>query len=226
VTDLERFFRQLVQTLAAADAGRLRQPIAVAEIPELMPYRTFRRTLELDSSEDYELVLLRLCAGEGGFARTEPPELRASFQAEVASPNPDLSVLESGASGEVTLSAPRVALALATTTEASRAYAPPPLVEIDEAPAAPAEPDDALPLDEVRVAQPRRATPAEDAEAEVRASGGSHCSYCGGSLPEGRVVNYCPHCGQSQAVTHCPECHSEVEIGWRHCISCGYALGG
>ena len=51
------------------------------------------------------------------------------------------------------------------------------------------------------------------------------CLYCGGSLPAGRPVNFCPHCGQSQTQLLCPECRSEVEPGWRHCVNCGAAVG-
>jgi hypothetical protein len=51
------------------------------------------------------------------------------------------------------------------------------------------------------------------------------CPYCGGSLPTGRTVNFCPHCGQSQTQILCPECRSEVEPGWRHCVNCGAAVG-
>jgi predicted amidophosphoribosyltransferase len=51
------------------------------------------------------------------------------------------------------------------------------------------------------------------------------CLYCGGSLPTGRTVNFCPHCGQSQTQILCPECRSEVEPGWRHCVNCGAAVG-
>jgi tRNA(Ile2) C34 agmatinyltransferase TiaS len=51
------------------------------------------------------------------------------------------------------------------------------------------------------------------------------CLFCGGSLPTGRTVNFCPHCGQSQTQILCPECRSEVEPGWRHCVNCGAAVG-
>jgi hypothetical protein len=51
------------------------------------------------------------------------------------------------------------------------------------------------------------------------------CVYCGGSLPVHRPVNFCPHCGQSQTQILCPECRSEVEPGWRHCVNCGAAVG-
>jgi predicted amidophosphoribosyltransferase len=51
------------------------------------------------------------------------------------------------------------------------------------------------------------------------------CIYCGGSLPTNRTVNFCPHCGQSQTQILCPECRSEVEPGWRHCVNCGAPVG-
>ena len=50
------------------------------------------------------------------------------------------------------------------------------------------------------------------------------CGFCGGSLPAGRTVNFCPHCGQSLRALHCPQCNEEIELGWRHCVSCGTAL--
>ncbi|MBA3316478.1 MAG: zinc ribbon domain-containing protein, partial [Gemmatimonadales bacterium] len=45
------------------------------------------------------------------------------------------------------------------------------------------------------------------------------------SLPVHRPVNFCPHCGQSQTRILCPQCRSEVEPGWRHCVNCGAAVG-
>ncbi len=58
-----------------------------------------------------------------------------------------------------------------------------------------------------------------------RISGGSRCGFCGGSLPPGRAVNFCPFCGQNQVLTRCPDCQAEVEIGWRHCVNCGVVVG-
>ena len=82
MTDLERFFRQLVANLAASDPSRLHHPLPLEEIlGSIVPYRSNRRALHLESSEDYELVLLRLAAGEGGFVRTEPEEARKKLAA-------------------------------------------------------------------------------------------------------------------------------------------------
>ncbi len=217
MSELDRFFRQLVTTLAAADPAGLSRPVSIAEIRStLLPYRTFRRILEFDTSEDYELTLLRLCAGEGGYCSMEPGDPLTRFQAELASPNPDLGVLDAGADSHVTLAPRRIAEAMDPVPRHDP-YAPP-------VAAAPGDPDDALLLDEVRApAPPPKHAAAPDAEDEA-VSGGEPCSFCGGSLPTGRTVNFCPHCGQSQGMTHCPGCGSEVEIGWRYCITCGYTL--
>ncbi|HXF96600.1 MAG TPA: zinc ribbon domain-containing protein, partial [Gemmatimonadales bacterium] len=54
----------------------------------------------------------------------------------------------------------------------------------------------------------------------------NQCPYCGGSLPAGRKVNFCPHCGQPPSgELKCPACGSEVDVGWAYCVSCGRATG-
>ena len=257
VNELERFFRQLVGAIAAVDADRLRQPLRIADIRgSILPYRSFRRALQLDTSEDYELVLLRLCAGEGGYAASDAADMVSLFQSELASPHPDLGVLDAGEDVEIRLLPHHVAAALEPQPDLNRAYAPPSAsVPAEQVPASlrknrteagsheerlnspepsrfpefgdPSDPDDALPLDDVRApTTPRAPVRSPESEDEQLDGDRQHCSYCGGALPDGRIVNFCPHCGQSQAVTHCPECRSEVDIGWRHCITCGFALGG
>jgi hypothetical protein len=47
------------------------------------------------------------------------------------------------------------------------------------------------------------------------------CRYCGGALPEGRKIVFCPHCGHNLTVQHCPACNAELEVGWNFCITCG-----
>jgi predicted RNA-binding Zn-ribbon protein involved in translation (DUF1610 family) len=51
--------------------------------------------------------------------------------------------------------------------------------------------------------------------------GSAPCSFCGGELPMGRAVIFCPHCGQNVGVVHCPSCGTELDFGWRYCITCG-----
>jgi hypothetical protein len=50
------------------------------------------------------------------------------------------------------------------------------------------------------------------------------CPFCGGTLPEGRTVNYCPSCGNNLSVSRCPACGSELEKGWKYCVTCGRSV--
>jgi hypothetical protein len=52
----------------------------------------------------------------------------------------------------------------------------------------------------------------------------SPCRYCGGELPQGRALHFCPHCGQNLQVLNCPACGAEVEAGWKFCVACGKAV--
>ena len=53
---------------------------------------------------------------------------------------------------------------------------------------------------------------------------GARCRYCGGGLPDGRELHFCPHCGQNLQVLNCPGCGAEIEAGWKFCVSCGKAV--
>ncbi len=246
MTDVERFFRRLVSNLAATDPARLRQPVPLDDITGfILPYRANRRALQLDTVEDYESVLLRLCAGEGDLVHTEPEGARGRFVQESGRPNPDLAVLYSFEDVRVTFRLEPLTWALAPDPDA--AYAPP---TRDPGPEAESETEvllGAAQFDEPDAAgnaelpgvealrEVSRDTPvapelpdsddlpeaAEPLPEESRPS----CLYCGGSLPTHRTVNFCPHCGQSQTQILCPECRSEVEPGWRHCVNCGAAVG-
>lgn len=206
--DVERFFRQLVKNLAASDPARLHRPLPLSDIREsIVPYRANRRALQLESSEDYELVLLRLCAGEGGFARTEPAEVRAEFAAQIESSNPDLTISYRYENAVVSLDAKLLTQVLGPESE--MAFGPPssplprPAEEHEVAPGFPSlEPYETVPEPEL--------APVD-----------SRCNRCGKDLPAGRAVKYCPHCGGNQASLRCPGCEAELEPGWRHCVSCG-----
>ncbi|MGZ8398796.1 MAG: zinc ribbon domain-containing protein [Gemmatimonadales bacterium] len=214
MADLDRFFRQIVRNLAATDPARLHRPLPLSELREtIVPYRANRRALELESAEDYELVLMRLCAGEGGFARTEPAEVRAEFEVEVGSSNPDLEIVQRHGNAVVSLESKPLALAL--NHQPGLAFAPP------DAPGRPVvreEPSIGLPE------LPARETLDEVDLAGATGHAALRCGLCDRGLPTGRVVNFCPHCGASQGMPRCPACRSETEAGWRHCVGCGAAL--
>jgi len=205
----------MVRNLAATDPARLRRPLPLGEIRRtILPYRANRRALRLETSEDYELVLIRLCAGEGGFAHTEPDDVHAEFAAEALSSNPDLTIVHRHESAVIILNQEQLARALDPAQElahipSDQRFAPPAPKEPAPAPApAPPAPK---PAREVSKPQSRPVPPAI-------------CRACGGKLPAGRSVKFCPHCGVSQALTHCPECQTELEPAWRHCVACGAAV--
>jgi predicted RNA-binding Zn-ribbon protein involved in translation (DUF1610 family) len=66
-------------------------------------------------------------------------------------------------------------------------------------------------------ASPRASTPSSSSGS----SSASACRYCGGTLPDGRKVLFCPSCGQNLMVQRCPACGTELEIHWKYCVTCG-----
>ena len=226
MTDVERFFRRLVANLASSDPARLHHPIPLEDVYQsIIPYRSNRRALHLETSEDYEMVLLRLCAGEGDLVRTEPEDARVEFVEEVRSPNPDLDVLRRLEGVVISLRSEPLARALDSEPELDSTDPTAPAA----GPPAPPIPGLDLPLlDTVEPIddpdEPAGPLLDEDQLADAPATSVAHCLYCGDRLPIDRPVRFCPHCGQRQTPPECPSCHSEVEPGWRHCVSCGAAL--
>lgn len=49
------------------------------------------------------------------------------------------------------------------------------------------------------------------------------CRYCDARLPIGRKVTFCPHCGLDLTKRQCPACSTELEVGWKYCVTCGRA---
>ncbi len=234
MTDLERFFYQLVRTLADTPT-RLREPLQLADIRgSIVPYRTHRRALEIDSSEDYEIVVMRLCVGEGGFARTGPDDVRLRFEQELASPNPDLNVLRQFGDAFVSLSPRRVSAVLeqlaqapaATTTAPSQVPEGSPAVTMD------VEPDDEPPLPSpgsvVEMLDALLSPPealADIPSSSETANEPTRCVGCQETLPDGPPVKFCPFCGKSQLPQRCSGCGIELEPAWRFCTTCGRPAG-
>jgi hypothetical protein len=233
VTDLERFFRRLVETLSAIDPAHLQQPVSLAEIRgSILPYRTNRRALHLETSEDYELVLMRLCAGEGGYATVTPDEVRARFKLELAGPNPDLTVLRQFGDASVKLVPGWVVAALTAAGEVDPERTAPETpaapAETFEAPLATAVPGPAVLESESRQEQepePVSALAPAVAPAVLSAmSPAAHCVSCSEVLPDGKPVKFCPYCGTGQAPARCAACGTDLEPGWRFCAACGKSL--
>jgi hypothetical protein len=235
--ELDRLFSRLVQNLAELDPSRLHRPFPVAELYEhLVPYRTHRAQLGIETHEDYEMAILRLLAGERGYASVEPPEVGATLAREAASVNPNTSLYRQYGAARVHLDPDRVGEALGAAAPASDEQAPAdlaaespergagslagaavePLSEADEE-----EEQGRLPF----VLAEEEDEPAAAAPRTIRGPS-APCAYCGGELPVGRTVLFCPHCGQNVGVVHCPACGTELDVGWKFCISCGARMTG
>ena len=228
---LDRLFRCLVANLQALDPAALHRPVPVVDIYErLVPYRTHRLAIGVDTGEDYDLTVLRLLAGEGDYATTFPEEVRAALAQELESNNPDIGLFRQFHDATMLLAPEQVAVALGMPEEGPTTagdLAPEESVAeraVEEAPADDGvEPaGEALPFmleeaaDEARpLAQPREVAPVS-----------APCPYCGDELPVGRAVLFCPHCGQNVGVVHCPTCGTELDVGWLFCITCGQKVKG
>jgi hypothetical protein len=238
--ELDRLFSRLVQNLAELDPSRLHRPFPVSELHEhLVPYRTHRVQLGFETHEDYEMTILRLLAGERGYASVEPPEVGATLAREAASVNPNTSLYRQYGAARVHLDPDRVGEALGGAVPATDEEAPADLAPQGREAAAgsPAgatlevlSEDDEEEVEEAQGQLPFALAEEEDepAAAAPRTVRGpsAPCAYCGGELPVGRTVLFCPHCGQNVGVVHCPACGTELDVGWKFCISCGARMTG
>ena len=249
--ELERLFGELVKAIRASDPSSLHQPHRLRDIQyALVPYRSVRHTLELACSEDHEMLLLRLCAGEGHYFTLADADARRAFSEEAAGVNADLGLLQVYGDIEVRLEEQAIDRSIMDREQES-AYRPPdvatPAQDRDDDPAGTdvEDADDELgdadqeteatlvpepdpqpvvePPSPSFELSPHDESPAADVATEA-ATPAPQCAYCGGSLPSNRQASFCPHCGQDLTVIRCAQCTAELEYGWRHCIVCGHPV--
>jgi len=233
--DLDRLFKHLVDVLTTKDPQHLTAPFQISELYQsILPYRSFRKQLGFECNEDYEMTLLRLFAGESGYATVEPDEVKEQLILEAQAKNPNPGAFREFAAARVKLSE----TAIRAVRSASRAFAPPPPPSVQE-PEQPAEqwaqfapPGDepTEPMVKPPVFQavdqiPRDGTPGTgNPGAETRpqpAPSVPRCASCNEALPTNRAVVYCPFCGAQAGPATCPACGEEIEVGWRFCVTCG-----
>jgi len=191
---LDRMFHALVRAIRAKHPALLSAPFTVGDLhQQILPYRHFRRELDLETNQEYELVLMELLTGARGYLDVDD-RLRDELGKELAAASPEPSRVREFVDAQVSVNAVAQAK-VPTTATPTRSHAQP-------SPSAP---------------------PPASAPAAV-ANGGALCRYCGGDLPAGRSMNYCPHCGQNLQVLNCTACGAEVEAGWKFCVSCGKAV--
>ncbi len=219
--DLERLFRELVSIIKEGEPGRLHNPFQISELyQKIIPYRSYKTRLGFDSSEDYDMAILRMLAGERGYASVEPEEVMQQLALEAEAINPTPGFYREFAAARVTLNAS----AVGRRPDDQRAYAPPeepvvPAAEVHPAPEAPEADPRKL------VFEPVDATPSlppiapEPEPAPV-------CRGCSQPLPPHRQLLFCPFCGVQLGPLACPNCSDEIEVGWLFCGTCGRPAPG
>jgi len=228
--DLERMYRHLVRTIRASFAPYLTQPFEVGELYQtILPYRLHRRELGLDTNQDYELTMLELLSGARGYLVVDD-KMRDTLTAAHASAAPDPALIRDFASAHVAL-APEPLQRLDTEGRASGVQ--PQLSASGGQPAAPFRASgssrvtsNAYPnRGSAQMPTPAAGVPIEGPRRVARPitvpAAGEACLFCKGSLPAGRQLSFCPHCGQDLTMVHCPACGSELERGWKFCVTCG-----
>lgn len=235
--ELDRMFRRLVHNVRAGFPDLLTRSFEVSALYQtLIPYRLNRSELGIVSAEDYEITLMRLLAGTRGLLKGDP-DMQAALQAELESPNPDLSIFRAWATAAVSLSATAIRALDSQSTVAVRSPSPAvatrqaemagrETLEVAASVAAPVGAPagrTATARAPVSVATPPAARAAATAPhvAPTSHPHGPGCRYCGGELPDGRDAHFCPHCGQNLSIKQCPACSTELEVEWQFCITCG-----
>lgn len=194
---LDQMFRVLVRTLRAKQPALLSAPFTVGELhQQILPYRHFRRELGLETNQEYELVLMELLTGARGYLDVDE-RLRDELGKELTAPSPEPSRVREFADAHVAIDAAALSAVAGEAPGVSGQRA-------DERPAASVAKTVAAP-------------------ANAASTGALRCRYCAGDLPSGRVLHFCPHCGQNLQVRNCPACGAEVEAGWKFCVACGKA---
>jgi len=201
--DLDRLFRRLVQNIRNGHAEYLSVPFTVAELHDtLVPYRHYRRDLGIETNQDYEAAVTRLISGERGYIRADEA-MQQRLKKEVTSSHADPGLFREYASARISL-VPEAVKELGVPIPAQNAGG--------------------------------YATGSRAKGGDGGGNGSSTtfvvpslssmdlpegCRYCGGTLPEGRAITYCPHCGQNLAAKHCVGCGAELDPAWKFCVSCG-----
>lgn len=226
--DLDRLAFRLVRTVRNSYPHLLDQEFTLTDLEErLLPFRDARREMSDTGPEAWEVNVLRMVSGEREYLRTEA-DLQLACRQALSLPSPTLALvrpwsattLRLGASaanigGErlsSTTSDPFAASALGLEFSNNTLRLATPAAITAEYPvpsgSAAAVPPQGTPRDA------RRATP----DNSLRNCG---CRFCGGKLPDGRKLTFCPHCGVNLTIRQCPACSTELDVNWRFCVTCG-----
>lgn len=231
--ELARVHRALVDALGMRGGEAVSKRFTVAEIyQDLIPYRTHRDLLGVAMNGDYEHLILRLLAGEGGLLVIESESAQEAFRLELQAAHPNTGIFREYAALDVMLEAASGAAlddptqgALFEEQGASESHPGADvagladlaeladLTEVDDRPKTASLQEQTLPM-----TPPATAPSVGSGD---RAEGA--CLWCDEVLPTRDDLRFCPFCGQDVRVLPCAQCAAPVEPGWRFCIACGHA---
>jgi predicted RNA-binding Zn-ribbon protein involved in translation (DUF1610 family) len=239
---LDRLFQRLVHNIRSRNPSHLPLPFTVAELYEqIVPYRHNRRELGMETNQDYELTVMRLLAGEREYLLGDAA-MQEALRRELQSRDPDTSAFREYGTSEVSIS-PTALEQLGAARRRSPAAGPARDGEARQPQATPATKSPPQAAASAMAENPPASTGAQTAasaatptspetppttrgEVEIStAQEPTQCRFCGTGLPQGREVKFCPNCGQNLAISRCPACGSEIEAGWKFCITCGREAG-
>lgn len=239
--DVQRVFALLVEVLAESAPARLRSPLEIAEIYQtILPYRQYRSRLQFDTNQDYEMAILRLLAGEGGFASVDPAEVQQALADETQAINPNPGAFRDYAAARVFLNA-SLADGLVSPADAYAPPAPEPVAAAsDEAagttpgtdlsnaptlPFTPVDPDEGRPPP--GPPSPPTGRPSLDGLTTFDELGDgveappTSCPSCTRMLPRRGGLRFCPYCGMDVTTPSCRFCGTDLDPDWTFCIACG-----
>jgi len=220
---VQRLYLRLAESLQRNRRDAFETPVTVAEIyQELVPYRVVRSDVGFGMNADYEHALLRLLAGEGGFARLEPTDAVTAIMKELQSPNPNVGLYRTYAGCDVWIAKPAGASAVAaesprSTTDWSALGS----LQADEPEQESVVPENAAPTPPAALSNG-----SSKQESETKATSQNSCVFCDSSFPANRQVRFCPFCGADQTLRPCGSCGEPLEAGWSFCIACGVTAEG
>lgn len=231
---LERFRTALLEALRDRGLDPSR-PITVAEIyQDLVPYRTHRDILDVEMNGDYEHLLMRALAGQGGVLELQSSAALEQLREELEQTHPNTGLYRDFAAVDVTLADMGAAAGSRDDSGADEAGH----VEVGELAPDPRTSESPTSGDAfiglrvetppIEAPEPHRSEAPRDTEspgpepAPVSAPvSGEPCQWCRQVLPDRENLNFCPFCGTDLRIVPCGSCGEALEPGWRFCIACG-----
>ncbi len=211
--DLDRLAFRVARTVRTTYPHLLERGFTLSDLEErLAPFPETRREMAVGGPDGYEQTVLRLLAGERGYLSAEPG-LQEACRRALQMASPTVSLVRTWAGSTLTLRG--TALTLGSERMASGSVSD----------RHPTSHSGATVSNTVHaVTQPHLSSVGTSRDTDVSATESNitcACHFCGGALPTGRNLTYCPFCGLNLTVRHCPACSTELERTWRFCVCCG-----